>query len=335
MDNKPHSPNRWLLALGASAVAAVSLSTANAGAPVAAKNPAPVDAFDWKANTIAPVTNPIFFEDPVIRSEVRPIFVYHTIDKSFITAGGHATLYALQIRYALTDRLAFIATQDGHFDIDSPGLDVDGWMDLAAGFKYALIDDAANQFILTPGLTFHIPTGDREIFQGRGGGEFRPFVSFAKGFGDLLKYIRSGDTLFVYAVDRLGRDAIDVQTTVRNLLKQGIAVHIHGLGLIAEGVGELILAVLAQVASMEKARIIERTAAGRATAQELLAAGKLTQHGKASMGRPLEADPATVRQWKQANSASISVTAKHFDLSVSTVKRYCPAVSNGKPTANE
>jgi putative DNA-invertase from lambdoid prophage Rac len=156
-----------------------------------------------------------------------------------------------------------------------------------------------------------------------------------KGFGDLLKYIRSGDTLFVYAVDRLGRDAIDVQTTVRNLLKQGIAVHIHGLGLIAEGVGELILAVLAQVASMEKARIIERTAAGRATAQELLAAGKLTQHGKASMGRPLEADPATVRQWKQANSASISVTAKHFDLSVSTVKRYCPAVSNGKPTANE
>jgi hypothetical protein len=185
MDNKPHSPNRWLLALGASAVAAVSLSTATAGTPVAAKNPAPVDAFDWKANTIAPVTNPIFFEDPVIRSEVRPIFVYHTIDKSFITAGGHATLYALQIRYALTDRLAFIATQDGHFDIDSPGLDVDGWMDLAAGFKYALIDDAANQFILTPGLTFHIPTGDREIFQGRGGGEFRPFVSFAKGFGDL------------------------------------------------------------------------------------------------------------------------------------------------------
>jgi hypothetical protein len=121
----------------------------------------------------------------VIRSEIRPIFAYHTMDKSFITAGGHATLYALQIRYALTDRLAIIATQDGHFDIDSPGLNADGWMDLAAGFKYALINDAANQFILTPGLTFHLPTGDREIFQGRGGGEFNPFVSFAKGYGDL------------------------------------------------------------------------------------------------------------------------------------------------------
>jgi len=53
-------------------MAAVSLSNANAGAPVAAKNPAPVEV-DWKAHTIAPVTNPIFFEDPVIRSEIRPI----------------------------------------------------------------------------------------------------------------------------------------------------------------------------------------------------------------------------------------------------------------------
>lgn len=156
-----------------------------------------------------------------------------------------------------------------------------------------------------------------------------------KGFGELLKYIRSGDTLFVYAVDRLGRDAIDVQTTVRDLLKRRIAVHIHGLGLIAEGVGELILAVLAQVASMEKARIIERTATGRATAQALLAAGKPTQHGKSSMGRPLEADPAAVRQWKQENSASISVTAKHFGLSLSTIKRYCPTAPISKPTANE
>jgi len=183
MDQKPHSPKRWLLALGVSALATVSFSTVNAGTAAAPKNPV-VDAADWKANTIAPVTNPIFFEDPVIRSEIRPIFVYHTIDNNFITGGGHATLYALQLRYALTDRFALIATQDGHFDIDSPGLDVDGWMDLAAGFKYALIDDAAHQFILTPGLTFHIPTGDREVFQGRGGGEFNPFVSFSKGYGD-------------------------------------------------------------------------------------------------------------------------------------------------------
>jgi putative DNA-invertase from lambdoid prophage Rac len=146
-------------------------------------------------------------------------------------------------------------------------------------------------------------------------------------FGRLLAYIRSGDTLFVYAVDRLGRDAIDVQTTVRDLLARGVSVHIHGLGPIGSGAGELILAVLAQVASMEKARINERTAAGRVTAQGLLAEGKLTQHGKASMGRPFEGKPEEVRSWKAANKASLSQTAKQFDLSLSTIKRYCAAAS--------
>jgi putative DNA-invertase from lambdoid prophage Rac len=141
-------------------------------------------------------------------------------------------------------------------------------------------------------------------------------------FSKLLSYIRSGDTLYVYAVDRLGRDAIDVQTTVRDLMKRGITVHIHGLGPIAEGVGELILAVLSQVASMEKARINERTAAGRLTAKALLAAGKPTQHGKLSMGRPFEGKPEEVRSWRLANKASLSQTAKQFDLSLSTIKRY-------------
>lgn len=144
-------------------------------------------------------------------------------------------------------------------------------------------------------------------------------------FSKLLSYIRTGDTLYVYAVDRLGRDAIDVQTTVRDLLARGVSVHIHGLGPIGTGAGELILAVLAQVASMEKARINERTAAGRLTARQLLAQGKLTQRGKRSMGRPHERDPEEVRQWKLENKASLSQTAAQFELSLSTIKRYCAA----------
>ena len=73
----------------------------------------------------------------------------------------------MQFRWAITDRLAFIATQDGFFNIElDNGASLDGWMDLAAGFKYALIDDVENQFILTPGLTVHLPTGDKEVCQG-------------------------------------------------------------------------------------------------------------------------------------------------------------------------
>jgi putative DNA-invertase from lambdoid prophage Rac len=146
-----------------------------------------------------------------------------------------------------------------------------------------------------------------------------------KGFGELLAYIRKGDTLHVYAVDRLGRDAIDVQTTVRELLRRGVEVEVHGLGRIAQGVGELILAVLAQVADMERKRIIERTQAGRATAREHLERTGKTQHGKTSMGRPFEADPKEVATWRKANGASIAQTAEHFSLSLSTVKRYCAA----------
>ncbi len=50
------------------------------------------------------------------------------------------------------------------------------------------------------------------------------------GFAKLLEQVRKGDTLCVYAVDRLGRDALDVQATVRHLLHKGVTVDIHGLG---------------------------------------------------------------------------------------------------------
>ena len=143
------------------------------------------------------------------------------------------------------------------------------------------------------------------------------------GFAELLKFVRKGDTIHVYAVDRLGRDAIDVMTTVKALLAKGVSVYIKGLGLIAPGVGELIVAVIAQVAEMERERIRERTSNGRDVARESLAATGKTHRGKDSLGRPALADAAAVSAWRAANKASIATTAKQFNLSDSTVKRYC------------
>jgi putative DNA-invertase from lambdoid prophage Rac len=142
------------------------------------------------------------------------------------------------------------------------------------------------------------------------------------GFSALLNYIREGDTLHVYAVDRLGRDAIDIQTTIRALIDKGVIVDIRGLGKIAKGVGELIIAVLAQVADMERQRIRERTATGRELARATLAATGKTHRGKDSLGRPPAQDAAAVRAWRSENRASIRATAEHFNLSASTVKRY-------------
>jgi len=141
-------------------------------------------------------------------------------------------------------------------------------------------------------------------------------------FAKLLAYVREGDTIHVYAVDRLGRDALDVQATVRALLLRGVTVEVRGLGTIAKGVGELILAVLAQIADMERTRIAERTAAGRVIAKASLAATGKTHRGKASLGRPMRQDPAIVRAWREHNGKSIQETADHFEMSTATVKRY-------------
>ena len=145
------------------------------------------------------------------------------------------------------------------------------------------------------------------------------------GFAELLRYIRNGDTLHIYAVDRLGRDAIDVQTTIRALIDKGVTIHINGLGVIGKGVGELIVAVLAQVADMERARINERTSAGRTLAKATFAATGKTHRGKENLGRPVKADASVVKTWRNEHIASIAQVAKHFGLSVSTVKRYCAA----------
>jgi putative DNA-invertase from lambdoid prophage Rac len=148
------------------------------------------------------------------------------------------------------------------------------------------------------------------------------------GFTEVLATVRPGDTLCVYAVDRLGRDAIDVQSTVRALMDRGVIVDIHGLGATTGDIGKLILAVLAQVAEMERNKITERCNAGREAARAALAATGKTHKGKHGLGRkPVylakDLGRGDIAAWRTANSASIADTAKHFGISPASVKRYC------------
>jgi len=145
------------------------------------------------------------------------------------------------------------------------------------------------------------------------------------GFAKMLDYVRKGDTLFVYAVDRLGRDAIDVQTTVRDLLAKGVTLEIHGVGQLADTpVGRMMIALMAQMAEIERQRIIDRTAAGREVAKAALASTGKTHKGKTSLGgRPAKTNPADVKEWRIKHGKSLAETAEHFKLSVSTVKRHC------------
>lgn len=144
-------------------------------------------------------------------------------------------------------------------------------------------------------------------------------------FRAMLAMVRPGDSLAVYAIDRLGRDAIDVQVTVRQLVGAGVTVDVLGVGPIAGLAGQLVLAILATFAEAERTRIAERTAAGTVAARRALAATGRTHNGKAAIGRPGAADPAAVVAWRRDHQASAADAATHFKIGVSTVKRYCAA----------
>ena len=183
---------------------------------------------------------------------------------------------------------------------------------------------------------YRVSTADQSIEAQRGamGDDFdREFADEAvsggtraidrPGFAELLSYVRAGDTVCVYAIDRLGRDGIDIQQTVRDLMAKGVSVDVRGLGAIAGSAGKIILAVLAQVAEMERERIRERCEAGREVARrELQRTGK-THRGKVSLGRRKSAEPGEVSAWRAQHGASIAATAAQFGLSTATVKRYC------------
>ncbi|HTI73313.1 MAG TPA: hypothetical protein VMF06_25285 [Candidatus Limnocylindria bacterium] len=142
-------------------------------------------ADDWTGHAIAPVANPIFFESPLIQNEVRPIFAWHRTDEGFLGVPTDVRVYALQLRYAVTERLAIIATKDGYIEIEPKGVKKSsGWGDLAAGLKYAIYKNDAQQAVITPGVTFTLPTGSHQVFQGYGSGEANIFVSATKGWND-------------------------------------------------------------------------------------------------------------------------------------------------------
>lgn len=140
----------------------------------------------WQNQAITPVSNPIFFETPFIQSEVHPFFMYHDMNPEFLGTDASVKVYAVQIRYAIDDRLALIASKDGYIQIQPKGADhQNGWGNLAAGLKYALFKSEEDQYIVTPGVTVELPTGSTHVYQGEGAGVVNAFVSAEKGWDKL------------------------------------------------------------------------------------------------------------------------------------------------------
>lgn len=89
-----------------------------------------------------------------------------------------------------------------------------------------------------------------------------------KGFSDLLNYVREGDTLIVIGIDRLGRNTIDVLSTVEMLQAKGVKViSLREEFDLSTSVGKAMLTMMAGLASLEKDLIAERRTAGIKRAQ--------------------------------------------------------------------
>ena len=86
-------------------------------------------------------------------------------------------------------------------------------------------------------------------------------ITQRKGFVRLLDKMETGDILVVTKLDRLGRDAVDVSTTVAKMENMGIRVHCLALGGVdlTSSAGKLTMGVINAVAQFERDLLIERT----------------------------------------------------------------------------
>ncbi|RYG89560.1 MAG: recombinase family protein [Alphaproteobacteria bacterium] len=135
------------------------------------------------------------------------------------------------------------------------------------------------------------------------------------GFKRLMDRLESGDVLIVTKLDRLGRNAMDVRTTVEKLDAEGVRVHCLALGGVdlTSAAGKMTMAVINAVAEFERDLLIERTQAGLKRAK---AEGKV-------LGRPSvlsAAQQANVRE-RRAHGVSLGVLAKELGVSRAAIQR--------------
>jgi DNA invertase Pin-like site-specific DNA recombinase len=136
----------------------------------------------------------------------------------------------------------------------------------------------------------------------------------------LMAAIGSGDVLIIPAVDRLSRDTLDLLMIARDLQKAGA-----GLRSIAEPVvdttsdfADLILAMLGIAAKLERRRIKERTARGRADAK-----ANGVKFGRKPKLTPHQQREAVKR--RDVYGETLRSIGRSFNVSAATISRLVPS----------
>jgi DNA invertase Pin-like site-specific DNA recombinase len=136
------------------------------------------------------------------------------------------------------------------------------------------------------------------------------------GLAELMAYVREGDTVVVWKLDRLGRNTLHILETVKALTDRGVS-----LLSITDGIdsstapGRMMIGVLGSLAEYERELTMERTALKR----------DASRANGVSFGRPKKvADAthvATARRMKTDGHTARDV-AKYLGVSRATVYRY-------------
>jgi putative DNA-invertase from lambdoid prophage Rac len=182
-------------------------------------------------------------------------------------------------------------------------------------FAYARVSTAdqktANQLleIRAAGFNIEAKRAITENISGSVAAAQRP--SFAK----LLDRLEDGDVLVVTKLDRLGRNAMDVRTTVERLASMGVKVHCLALGGVdlTSAAGKMTMAVISAVAEFERDLLLERT---RSAIQRARAEGK-------HVGRPCA---LSLKQREEVIEAlesgqSVSAVARKYGTTRQTIMR--------------
>lgn len=136
------------------------------------------------------------------------------------------------------------------------------------------------------------------------------------GLAALMEYVRAGDTVVVWKLDRLGRNMLHILQTVKKLTDRGVTLVSTSDGIDSSTpVGRMMIGVLGSLAEYERELIKERTALKRA----------VSRANGTKFGRPRKVDDAehiaTAKRMKDDGHKARDI-AKYLGVSRATLYRY-------------
>jgi DNA invertase Pin-like site-specific DNA recombinase len=143
------------------------------------------------------------------------------------------------------------------------------------------------------------------------------------GLDKAIEFARSGDTIVVWRLDRLGRNMEDLITLVNELNNRGVSFHSLEENITMDkssSTGQLLFHLFAAFAEFERNLILERSSAGR------MARARRGRYG----GRPekLNKQDLTLLKTLYDNGTPIKTIAEQWKVSRTTIYRYLNKLNN-------